>query len=309
MKAAAAIVVLAAWSASPRPAAAWGGDAHLIVCEIALRRLSTQGRAFLDAVRAHEAEIGDPFRHCADCAPAHPDDGRSMSFQEGCLWPDEARTDTFKGTYEYHFLDVPAAAASLDPARDCGRLDCVLAGIQRYAQYLAAPPTASSRDRERHALALRFVSHFVADLHQPLHVADAEDLGGNLIEVRLLEDGEVVSRSLHAVWDVSVLRRAGLTPGDAPALNAEITAAEAAAWSELSIVDWARESHALARQRAYVKPDGSRVQDGELLDADYFARAIDAARLQVKRAGVRLAALIEAAAAGKMPPDLVTLAP
>ncbi|HXE79718.1 MAG TPA: S1/P1 nuclease [Vicinamibacterales bacterium] len=305
---AAALFCIVAWFAGAEPAAAWSNEGHLVICEIAFQRLSPKARAFVDAVRAHASEIRDPFRDCPGCAAAHPDDGRPMTFREGCVWPDEAHNDTFRGTYEYHFLNVPANARSIDVARDCGRLDCVLAGIQRYAQYLVAPPR-NSRERERQALALRFLGHFVGDLHQPLHVAHGEDLGGNLIEVRFVEDGKTVARPLHAVWDVVVLRRGGLTtPQAAAALNAEISGAEAGEWSEPSLLDWASESLIHAQFNAYRHPDGSAVQNGGFLDEEYLTSAIGVARLRLKQAGVRLAALIEAAAEGELP-QLLTLAP
>jgi hypothetical protein len=41
----------------------------------------------------------------------------------------------------------------------------------------------------------------------------------------------------------------------------------------------------------------------------YFAPAIDAVKMQIKKAGVRLAMLIEAAAARTLPAHLVNLAP
>ena len=55
----------------------------------------------------------DPFDNCPACANNELD-GRFMTFQAGCLWADESRRDTFKGTYEYHFINVPEAATSLD---------------------------------------------------------------------------------------------------------------------------------------------------------------------------------------------------
>jgi S1/P1 Nuclease len=69
-----------------------------------------------------------------------------MSFQAGCIWADESRRDTFKDTYEYHYINVSKrvfrAAMMAGPAKRIG------------------------------------------DLHQPLHVGFAEDLGGNRIDVK-----------------------------------------------------------------------------------------------------------------------------
>jgi hypothetical protein len=89
-----------------------------------------------------------------------------------------------------------------------------------------------------------------------------------------------------------------MTIADAHALNAEITATEATQWATFTIADWATESEALARQHAYTKPDGTQVHDNDVLDDAYFAAAIDVVKIQLKKAGVRLAMLIEAAAAG-----------
>ena len=114
----------------------WANEGHLIVCEIALRRLSPSARAFVDNVRALNTEIKDGFDDCQSnsCSPPHPSDARDLSFLDGCIWADESRRDTFKGTYEYHFINVPRAATGFDLVRDCGMFDCVLVGIQRFSQ-------------------------------------------------------------------------------------------------------------------------------------------------------------------------------
>jgi hypothetical protein len=62
--------------------------------QIALNRLTPAGQQFLNDVRALESEIEDPFEDCQSYSPNHPSDGRSMSFLEGCIWPDESRRDT-----------------------------------------------------------------------------------------------------------------------------------------------------------------------------------------------------------------------
>jgi hypothetical protein len=72
-----------------------------------------------------------------------------MSFQEACIWPDESRRDTFKGTYEYHYINVPKAFTTLDLVRDCAALDCAVIGIQRFARYVALTPGTSPREHER----------------------------------------------------------------------------------------------------------------------------------------------------------------
>jgi hypothetical protein len=144
------VLLCAAAALLPTSAFAWGNEGHRIVCEIALQRLSPAARTFVDNVRALHTEIKDGFDDCQanSCSPKHPSDARDMSFLEGCIWADESRRDTCKDTYEYHFINMPKAAAGFDLLRDCGMFDCVLVGIQRFSQYLALQPSSSSREKD-----------------------------------------------------------------------------------------------------------------------------------------------------------------
>src|SRR5262245_4504213 len=292
----------------PAPALAWGNEGHRIVCQIAFERLTPQAKALVTAIAADRHNVEDPFRDCPSCTENHPDDGRFMTFQDGCTWADESRRDTFKDTYEYHFINVPKGATSLDLARDCAALDCVLVGIQRNLRYVALPPGPSPREKERRVLALRFLSHFVGDLHQPLHLGFAEDAGGNLLNVQWRTGPTTVPKTLHAVWDSAIMQRANLTTeADGTVLNNQITAAQLAAWQNFDIAGWAEESFDRALSHAYRQPNGSPVIEGSVLGDDYFnaARAVVVERLQ--QAGVRLAHLINAAADGTLPSHLLEL--
>ena len=158
--------------------------------------------------------------------------------------------------------------------------------FRRYATYLADPDAGSSRTRERKALALRFLGHFVADMHQPLHVGFIEDLGGNLIDVSFFGGS---TTNLHTVWDSRISSRAGLSStGDGVELNNEITPAEATAWETFDLKAWAAESYELARTVAYVDENGIFLKDGRMLEDAYFNRASPVVRQRLKQAGVRL---------------------
>jgi nuclease S1 len=305
------LFVLLAVLAGRTPALAWGNDGHRIICQIAFERLTPAGKALVAAIQADLSQVEDPFDNCPSCQAAHPDDGRPMSFQEGCTWADESRRDTFKGTYEYHYINVSNAFTTLDLVRDCAALDCAVAAIQRYARYIALPPGSGSREKERRVLALRFLGHFVGDVHQPLHVGFAEDLGGNQIGVRWNTGTATVNKDLHSVWDGEILKRAGLTSQteDGPVLNAEITSAELTAWQTFDVKAWAAESFALAQSKAYKKPDGTKVMANDLLSDPYFNAAAPVVRERLKQAGVRLAHLINAAAAGTLPVNILQIAP
>jgi hypothetical protein len=287
------VVLLLGLTAGVDNVSAWGEQGHRVVCRMALALFSDQGHALVQATRALESFVSHP-----DGEPKTP-----PSFAASCHWPDDARHDTHLSTYEYHFINVPQAASTLEVARDCAALDCVLVAIQRYAQYLTRTPDGD-REKGRKAEALRFLGHFVGDLHQPLHVSHTEDRGGNSINVQWFGQ----PTSLHTIWDTFIAERGSLTTEqDAVALAAAITPEERQAWSTFDVVGWARESLERARQFAYVHPDGTAVMEGAPLTEPYFDRALPIVKEQLKKAGVRLAFLLNAVAAGTLPPNLVEL--
>jgi len=144
-------------------------------------------------------------------------------------------------------------------------------------------------DKAVRAEALLFLIHFVADLHQPLHVADNDDKGGNAVRVWL---GGRPS-NLHRVWDVDVVEPLGF---DAKAVAAEIettlTPAQRKAWAHGTPVSWANEVHAIARDRIY-PPLGSARE--VVLAPDYARQQAPMVRILLAQAGVRLGWLLNGA--------------
>jgi hypothetical protein len=107
-------------------------------------------------------------------------------------WADQIRP-TRRDTARWHFVNIEPGAANYRAERDCrekdGEGDCVIAAIARNIEDLKA-------SGERQQMGLKFLIHFVADLHQPFH-AVSEARGGN--EIRITFFGK--STNLHAVWD------------------------------------------------------------------------------------------------------------
>ena len=125
-----------------------------------------------------------------------------MTLAEAGLWPDRIRRlPEWEHTKPWHYLNVSdrgsvARAAAPGPGQRARRPGPLREGAW-------ATPRWSNRQR---GLALRFVVHFVVDIHQPLHVGRVSDRGGNLVPV-LVAGRET---NLHAVWDGEPLR----LPGD-----------------------------------------------------------------------------------------------
>jgi S1/P1 Nuclease len=261
-------------------ALAWGDHGHRIVCELAFREVAPATREKLKAMVAADAP---PFDR----------------FSEACTWPDHPRKRD-----DEHYVNLARGAAGLD-AEPCPLADrCVVSSIDKDLAVLASP-TAGEAPR---LMALKFLGHFTGDLHQPLHVSFADDLGGNRVDAT-----GPCGRNLHSAWDACLPRKAvGADPLSAAfALEAEITNADRDAWVASGPLAWANESFAIAIAPAtsYCVPEdgGCSYAPGNVewdrgepkrrvvIDAAYVAAATPIVRDRLRRAGVRLAHLLDQA--------------
>jgi hypothetical protein len=254
---------------------AWGSQGHGITCEIAWLRMQPQARQFVRGLLR-----GEP----------------RPVFNAVCTWADEVRDTTHPHTEAYHYVNIPAGAPGFDWDRDCGRPErrCIVWAIHHYAGVLAD----RSRPLHERAEALKFVAHFVGDLHQPLHAGRLGDRGGNDIPVRLFGDPGPRGRpfNLHRVWDAELLRRAGREwRSSAQRLHRRITPQQASEWATVDIVGWTNESFRIAEEVAYgeLPPDRS-------IGPAYYRRALEQAEQQLQKAAVRLAHLLTQAASGDL---------
>jgi hypothetical protein len=142
---------------------------------------------------------------------------------------------------------------------------------------------------------LKFLIHFVGDLHQRLHCADRNgDKGGNGRLVFFLERQRAVN--LHQCWDSLILhqRKQRTRVADyADNLNVKITEEQASASAEGSVVDWANESHRVAVERVYanVPAEGPPPR----LTTEYIGKSGVVIDEQLQTAGVRLATVLNRA--------------
>ncbi|MEO8035411.1 MAG: S1/P1 nuclease, partial [Acidobacteriota bacterium] len=139
---------------------AWGHEGHQIVATVAAHRLNA----------AAAAEVGVLL------------DGQSLA--DVAALPDTWRSNEPE-TSNWHFVNIPKDDTAYDEARDCppqasevGR-DCAVAAIEHFTS-VVSDATAPKATRAR---ALTFLVHFVGDIHQPLHSANNNDLGGNKVPV------------------------------------------------------------------------------------------------------------------------------
>jgi hypothetical protein len=249
--------------ALPHAALAWGASGHAIVAELAQRRLEPGALAKVKELLGGETSLASI-----------------------ASWADDVRPHETE-TSNWHFVDIPYDASRYDPARDCQRSpmgDCVIEAIARLRTTLAD----ASQSREGRARALKFLVHFVGDLHQPLHCAHRNhDRGGN--DVMVFFFGERVA--LHKVWDTSIIDRRVFNWGEYVRYLEEewFPQQDAAKLARGGPIDWALESHAHAVKDVYAIPGDFNVGES------YYKKALLVVDRQLAAAGVRLARLLNEA--------------
>src|SRR5690606_535735 len=200
------------------------------------------------------------------------------SLAEIGLWADAIRGDeSWRHTAPWHYVNI-------DDDRSIETYDHpdegdVLWAIQRHAERLEEPSSVDQR-----AEALRFLVHFIVDVHQPLHVGREADRGGNAIDVQYR--GE--TSNLHRFWDTNVLRLEGLPEREYTARVAPL-ARMFASRDRTSPRDWAAESLALRPLVYSFRGAGTVSLDDAYLDA---AEAVT--RVRLAQAAARLAATLNA---------------
>jgi nuclease S1 len=171
---------------------------------------------------------------CDGAARAVADLGDGGSLGELGLWADRIRGDErWRRAAPWHYVNVD---------RDLGELVHPPEGDVLWAiEHFTAELGRRDLPRTERANALRFLVHFVVDLHQPLHVGLAADRGGNRVEVRYGR----TRTNLHSFWDDDAIElRQRDIRAYVGAINARVRQ-EYARTGDSTADDWARASLAL----------------------------------------------------------------
>lgn len=266
-----ALLLAVAAFAGATPARAWGPEGHRLVGLVAGELLDARTRAALTELAGDEslADIG--------------------------LWMDAERERmraTHPGSEHWHYDNRPICDAAARPASYCPDGSCASGA---FAHYLAILGDRRA-DRGARLEALRIVVHVMGDVHQPMHVANHDDRGGNDVEVQVGRRSR--PKPLHAAWDNDFVKRAvdhedfaGYAHRLVESHRANRAAIEAGGFAAALT-----ESYDLAQHYAYGRLPGFRCR-GELADVvrltpEYSDGAADIVADRIARAGIRLAAVL-----------------
>jgi nuclease S1 len=306
------LIALSALAATPC-AFGWGCKGHEIVALIAEAHLNSRARAMALKILADGPISPALSRYCKEPG--------LDPFVDSSTWADDERT-VLPDTAPWHFIDIPLGASESDIAIYCpSATSCITAALSTQLAILRDQRSSPQARAE----ALRFIIHFVGDIHQPLHDATNNDRGGNCVPVAFFGNMpqerntafESYSPNLHSIWDIDILDKLlnGETPQQAADELDKQFHAEDSAWQSQpsNFAAWAWEGHRLAGSIVYgrlpvkitiekPRPVESCADDdhistrmlhlNEILAGDYQNAAAPVAREQLAKAGVRLAALL-----------------
>jgi len=200
---------------------AWWDTGHKLVCDEAYKLLTTDAKKALD--------------------PMIQEHG---SFGTACLWADWVKNKERKDTRSWHYINLPDSEQNTYNT-SCPENGCLITAFYEQVNILNDRSLAF-RERQE---ALWFIGHFVGDIHQPMHVGYAEDLGGNRHYLEL-KDG--TKSNMHKLWDGQIIEHMeSLFGNEYLSLNVtqEIQEFLNISHSE-DIESWAQESRDIAMQQS-----------------------------------------------------------
>jgi hypothetical protein len=235
---------------------AWGPAGHRIVGHIAEMNLDPE---VLKTIRKEFS-----IKHLANVAN----------------WADEIKKSRHKPDV-LHYTNIAVGHRSYDQERDCPQKRCATAKIDEYKNILSDLHFPGKSRKE----AFKFLVHLVADVHQPMHLGNEKDRGGNNIAVNLGNK----QTNLHRVWDGDLIFLEGKSQRQfARQLNQSITMENRKQWGQGSPGDWSNESRVLALDYGY----SLEFSSGRKLSQDYIRTGRKIAEEQLQRAGLRLAEML-----------------
>lgn len=235
-------------------AMAWGQKGHDVTACIAEKHLTPTAKTAVDSLL----------------------EGQSMIYWAN--WLDNAsHTPDFAYTKTWHYKNIDEGVRYEEaPANPAG--DVTLA-IKAQIETLT-DPKASFADKQ---LAMKILIHTVGDMHQPLHMGHATDLGGNRVKVRFFGR----DANLHSVWDSSILESGHKwSYSEWQEQIDRVSPEEVEAIADGTIDDWAKQSAAIAGNVYRETPAGASLSYNEV------AKWTPVIEQQLLYGGIRLAHIL-----------------
>jgi hypothetical protein len=231
----------------------WGKNGHRVTGKIAEKHLTRKTKKSVDKILK----------------------GQSLAFVS--TFADEIKSDRkYSEYYPWHYvnmdLDQTYEQAEKNPEGD------LVTGINTCITVLK---DKNSTDEEQN-FHLKMLVHFIGDLHQPMHIGQKEDKGGNSIQVEWFGSGT----NLHSVWDSKMIDDWEMSYIELADNADDLSKKQREAIEKGSIIDWVNEVHVVTKE-VY-----KSVKVGENLRYNYSYDHFGTVRTQLQKGGIRLAKVL-----------------
>jgi hypothetical protein len=235
----------------------WGGTGHKTVAKIAENHLTPNTKLNVQAL------LG----------------GESMT--DVASWADGLRNDpNYSKTSSWHYINTPLGLNYEEFSKTVKAQGAtnVYGALLKCEDDLKSTTTTFQQKTD----ALKFLIHFVGDMHQPMHVSRAEDKGGNSIQLQF--DGK--GTNLHSLWDSGLINKKGETFEQMAVGYDQATPAQIKQWQSTDPMQWAYESYQIST-KLYAEAE----KDNKPGDA-YFQQYLPIVQQRIEMAGIRLAGIL-----------------
>ncbi len=230
----------------------WGQTGHRVIGEIAEDHLTRRARKNISRI------LGD----------------ESVAMVSNFM--DEIRSDEkYEFMDPWHYCTIPGGQ-TYEEAGTPEEGDIIMA-----MRNIIKSLNTGSFEFEDEAFYLKLLIHLVADIHQPLHVGNGKDRGGNDVRVEYFWQPS----NLHRVWDSGIIDRQKLSYTEYTDWINHPEDGQVEVWQSSDILDWAYESMSY-RDQVYDLPENGKI------NYDYNYKNIDLVNLRLLQAGIRLAGIL-----------------
>ncbi|NEV93589.1 S1/P1 nuclease [Psychroflexus sp. YR1-1] len=200
-----------------------------------------------------------------------------QSLADASTFADEIKSDRAYDAYKpWHYANALLNETYIESAKN--PMGDIVVGIQECIRQLKT----GNLDKTKEQFYLKMLIHLVGDMHQPFHFGLKEDRGANDFKVKWFNQ----PTNMHSVWDTKMIESYNMSYTELSKNSPELSKSELNAIKSGTLLDWVEENRDLTR-KVYQSAEA-----GENLSYRYMYEWFGVAELQMKKAGIRLAVIL-----------------
>lgn len=228
---------------------AWGQTGHRVIAQIAQNHLSKNAAKQIFEIMGHESLV------------------------EASTWMDNIKSDSaYDHTHSWHYVTIPNGEnyASSEKNDQGDAYEAIL----RMKEIIKDENSLKEEKRD----AIRMLTHLIGDIHQPLHVGNGKDRGGNSIKIKWFYE----SSNLHRIWDSEMINSKVFSYSELAKLIDHPYESTTVNYTSKELDLWVQEAMAL-------RPQVYDFSGKDNLSYEYLYKNWDTVKVQLLKGGLRLA--------------------